>query len=297
MFTQIRNFFRNLKPKEQMQYELTEYTNNLAEMLQSMFEYSGIFKNAIYNKFIEQYLLAFGKCAIFKNENDKLICSYCDFCGGNLNEYGILSDLICTTQNGKQYTFKNWDSNENVVVIFNNNQWSGDLTIDKCASFLAETDTSIKCCIVNSRYSPIVSCKNSKTRNIISKIFEGLTDGQPKSITDGDLMGNKSIDVINVTDVKNSDKLQYLTHFKDDIFRFFLNTFGLSTFGSGKMAQQTEEEINNNSNASFVIPDDMLYWRKLGILELNRKFNLNASVDFSDCWRNEKTRCIHNMNH
>ena len=60
--------------------------------------------------------------------------------------------------------------------------------------------------------------------------------------------------------------------------------YGMNSQGSSKLAQQTVDEVNQDNNASMIIPHDMLRMRQNGVEELNKKFGWNSEVSFSECW-------------
>lgn len=281
--------------KEKFKNELIAIDNEdiLTENVATMFEYPKFDNYLSYYDvpYIELYLLALGKCAIVNDTelNKYWVGTVAN--GGGLDEYGQSQNIYVTSRNGRQLFFENWKENENVVVIYNNIVKSRDLLIERTSEQLTEVEISLKCNLINSRYSPIASCKNAKTRNVLQKIFDSISLGKPHAIVDSDLLSvSKSIDVINVTDVTNSDKIQYLAHYKDDLTRWFYSNYGMSTYGSGKMAQQTTDEINNQSNASMIIPYDRLYWRKKAVEDLKNKFGWDVDIIFSECWRKELER-------
>ena len=277
-------YYRFSQLKEKVKQEIREMTYNdlILEILSSMFNYMGI---EIEEEFIEGYLLTLGMCAFWKLDG-KLIVTPCNFIG-SIDEYGRGKDLFCVTENGKSETFTNWINNPNVVVMFNNKHHTPDANIQRFASILADTDKSIVNNILNSRYSPIVRAHTEEEKMAYEKAIDNNKDGKPMVVMSANLFteDDKEEKVVNITDVRNSDKIQYLTKLHDDITRWFYSLYGMSTNGAGKLAQQTTEEINNGNCASFILPYDMLRERKRGISEINRKFGLKANVDFSETWR------------
>ena len=51
------------------------------------------------------------------------------------------------------------------------------------------------------------------------------------------------------------------------------------------MAQQTVDEVNQDNNASMIIPHDMLRMRQQGAEEMKKKFGWNVEYSFSECWQ------------
>ena len=51
------------------------------------------------------------------------------------------------------------------------------------------------------------------------------------------------------------------------------------------MAQQTTDEVNQDNNASMIIPHDMLRMRQKCLEnQVNKKFGWDMEVSFSECW-------------
>ena len=54
---------------------------------------------------------------------------------------------------------------------------------------------------------------------------------------------------------------------------------------TGKMAQQTVEEIQGYDSFSMIIPSNRLEERQRGITEFNRVFSENVTVEYNDAWQ------------
>lgn len=60
--------------------------------------------------------------------------------------------------------------------------------------------------------------------------------------------------------------------------------YGHAMQTSGKMAQQTTEELQGYNSFSMIIPSNRLEERKKGIDEFNRIFNENVTITYSEAW-------------
>lgn len=254
----------------------------------SMFEYTKLSKE--FTTALETYLLLLGQCAVWLYD-DNLICTPCTRIG-NINVYGKGKDLNCTTRNGINKVFYDFENSADVVYIRNNSTATPDNNIDWYATALAEIDKSIMHNVINSRYSPIVKARTDKERAVIETALEQNNgNGKPQVVLVGmeNLFesNNETSTVLNITDVANSDKIQYLSHAHDDIIRRLCNTYGMDIKGTGKMAQQSVAEINNGDNSQLIIPEDRLNCRRLAVEEINSKFGRNITVNYSKCWKRE----------
>ena len=138
--------------------------------------------------------------------------------------------------------------------------------------------------------SPIVVAKDNSTKNQLAEIIKQNHDGHTEVITSPNILNEEgdNITVVNITDVNASDKIQYLLHAKDDLTREFLNLYGLHITGTGKMAQQSVEEITGSNNAALVIPYEMMKARNDTLQRFNAITGLNVVCQFSKSWEREE---------
>jgi hypothetical protein len=138
--------------------------------------------------------------------------------------------------------------------------------------------------------SPIVVAKDNNTKNQLAEIIKQNHDGHTEVITSPNILNEEgdNITVVNITDVNASDKIQYLLHAKDDLTREFLNLYGLHITGTGKMAQQSVEEITGSNNAALVIPYEMMKARNDTLQRFNAITGLNVVCQFSESWQREE---------
>ena len=79
-----------------------------------------------------------------------------------------------------------------------------------------------------------------------------------------------------------------MLHAKDDLTREFLNLYGLHITGTGKMAQQSVEEITGSNNAALVIPYEMMKARNDTLQRFNAITGLNVVCQLSESWQREE---------
>lgn len=257
--------------------------------LVSMFDYYSN-EEASYNEFfenLEEFLCKDGVCGIFEVDK-KVVCSKINF-AGKLNEYGKALDCICITKNGKEYSFTDWRNNKDIVVAFNNKNHVTDKKAEVTAELLTEIEVSMKSGTIGTRFNKIISVANQVEAEKVRKAIELNQIGLPQVVTSETdikkvLKEQDSSTIYDLTSIKDSDKMQYLSKLKDDVLRQFYNIYGLNIQGSSKMAQQTVSEIENGAESSFIIPLSKYYERKKFIEEINKKFNKNFEVKFSKVW-------------
>lgn len=265
------------------------YKGLLTEALSFMFEREGLPKELEQN-FIEPLLLEFGICAIWKSKSGEYVASFCGL-GGEPYADGMGSLAICSTLNGEVKEFKNWKTNNDVCVMFNNITKTNDLVLEQTASMLSEIDTSIKLQLKHSRLYPIPIVRDAKERQAILEILKKIDSGEQDAMVSENLLDDvfgkegRGVYTVDMTRPEMADHIQYLTHAKDDVWRFWWQLYGMNSQGTSKMAQQSVEEVSNNDCASLIVPLERLKQRKLDTKILNEKFGWNVTVDFSEAWR------------
>lgn len=293
-------FYSKLKEKIQKCYRLKNYDHILLSTLASQIAYKGYDENVSTN-LLEIYKLTEGQAAIWHIKasdflniiEDQFVAAHVTFTGEPLPD-GMGKDCIVYDNAGHTKELKNWKENEDVVVIFNNNIFSPDLSIGYFADMLNETDTSMITLIKDSKHSQIPVVRDEKQKialeNVIKDLGEGkhtafVLDSILPSITGED---TKTVQTLDITDPSLADKIQYLAKCRDDIFRWFYSLNGMNSQGSSKMAQQTTDEVNQDSAASMIIPVIRLKAAKDGNEQCKSKFGWNCEVSLSECWMNRQ---------
>ena len=287
-------FFSELKAKEKSALTEWSFQNFLASYVVGMFKYEGVPVDIYGLRLLDMHLLIEGKSAIFFSEKfNKWISGKVSFSGTYLNEYGILKDCICFDKAGNEYKFENWAENEKCFVFFNDRSHNPDINIIRYADLMSKIDISLNANIVNSRMSPIVIAKDNNASNQIKEILKRNHDGATEVITSPSILNDgEELTVLNITDVNASDKIQYLSHAHDDLLRRFLNIYGLHISGTGKMAQQSIEEINGTNNVALVIPLEMKYSRQDTLDRMSSVLGIECYVAFNEAWEREEKEAI-----
>lgn len=283
--------FSDLKPKQKSFLTEISYQNVLAEYVLGMLEYPNMPVEIEYVRYLDFLLLRYGQAALFKSSYwGRWVIGDVVFVGVDLNEYGILPDAIVHDRAGHEQKFTDWQNSQECFVFFNNRNHTPDINIPRYADLLSKIDISLNANIVNSRMSPIVVARDQNVANQIKAILEQNHDGHTETVTSsGNILNDQDeLTIVNITDVNASDKIQYLLHAKDDLTREFLNIYGLHITGTGKMAQQSIEEITGSNNAALVIPYEMMKARNDTLNRFNAITGLNVVCQFSESWQREE---------
>lgn len=285
--------FSQLNLKTQKEIVNFSYQDKFANFLISMFEYFGEqFDTGEWEKDIfETILLKNGMIAIWKL-NNKIIFSECNRIG-NIDFDGLGKDLFCVTRNGISKTFDNFKKSKDVVVIYNNDSHTYDFNIDRFADLMTESWISLKAGILGTRYNDIILVESEKDKIELEKAMNLSNSGKPillKSNTKNIFEDSKECEHIQLSDIKNSDKLQYIANTISFIEREFYNMYGMTTQGADKMAQQSVAEINNGAWSSWVEVLSRLHERIKGFEKCNEIFGTDFSCALSETWENEYNR-------
>ena len=277
----------------------------LINYMAPMFKYEEL-PDSIPEEFIERFHILNGDIAVWKLDDpnafrykDELIVSCCGY-ADKPDAYGIGARVIASTLSG--YVKEDLKEGESCVVIHNNSLYTSDMPII-CyfTDMFTEMFTSLKTNIIYSRLKPVFKVSDEKERAAVLEAFTKIKDdSEPIQITSSNVLAEAlaevganptdTIKVLDITDVKNADKLQYIVKCIDDAFRWFFSMIGQAIQGNGKLAQQTVDEVQGTTSMSFILPNDRLKMRRKGWDKANKLFGTNVTVDFSDAWKTESIK-------
>lgn len=253
-------------------------------------------------RYLELFRYTNGHIGIMKHDKYGLVCFPGSF-AGELDAYGRGTEYVGALLNGEPMSGTKAGSGEKLrgkigvdcVVIPNNYLYTNDFPMFySFAKRLAEVDTSLDLNVFYARLAPLIKVADQKTKEAVDGILNNILVGELKSIIqndiESDLEGFKSIEVFNITDVKDVDKLQYLSKYHDDLLRRLYILGGHSMAGTQKMAQQSAYEIGQNDTIAMIYPMERLNCLKDGVERMNKLFGTSATVSFSEAWQVEKEK-------
>lgn len=285
--------YNNLKEKGKKVIDIFSFENRLSNFLCSMFETSGdnLFNQRKWDKCeFELLLLLLGKVAVWKFENE-LVFSTVDFIG-DIDFMGVGKDANCTTLNGHNKIFKDWRTSNEVVIIFNNENHTPDMNVERYANMMGETWTSIRSAVQGTRYSKVFCVANQQEQTEVQTAIDSVKDGKPLIVRSNRLTpsSEQTINSIKLTDFQESDKIQYLSTFMTWIERNFINQYGMASQGADKVAQQNEAEVKNGAFSSWVEVLSRLSERQTGFEKVKEKFGVEIDYVLSEVWQKEYDR-------
>lgn len=242
-------------------------------------------------RYLEIFRYCNGHVGIMKHEKHGIVCFPGTF-AGELDAYGRGKEYVGTLLNGEPMSGK---IGEDCIVIPNNFIYTNDFPMFvSFARRLSEVDTSLDLNVFYARLAPLIKVADQQTKEAVDKILNNILVGELKSIIqndfEADMEGFKSIEVFNITDVKDVDKLQYLSKYHDDLLRRLYILGGHSMAGTQKMAQQSAYEVGQNDTIAMIYPMERLATLKEGVDKVNTLFGTSASVKFSEAWQVEKEK-------
>lgn len=266
----------------------------------TMFAYKNL-PDSIPQEFIERFLVMSDPVIFWKLDDpdayrykNELIVSAGDY-AGRPDAYGLGERVIANTLSG--YVKSDLTPGVDCVVMHNNSIYTSDMpVIAQAVDLLTEALTSFNTNIIYSRLKPVFKATTDKEKSAIETAFNSIKDDSKpivitsKNVIEEELEGSESIKVLEITDVKNADKIQFIVKAIDDLFRWYLTLYGQAIQGNAKLAQQTVDEVQGTTSASFIIPNDKLRMRKKAIDEVNKLFGTEIEVDFSDAWKTESVK-------
>lgn len=183
--------------------------------------------------------------------------------------------------NPRGQTEKAMKIGKEIAVGYNNLVHAPEFDILRFALFLTEVDTSMHVNVLNARLSPIFRASSAQEAKKFDAIRDKIYKGELSSIELHDFTGDYTTEpshVMNLTDVKNVDKIQYLVKLHDDLIRRLCNLHGVTMNTTGKMAQLTEAELNEYSGFSSIYVNQQYDLLCEYIEESNRINGFNMSV-------------------
>ena len=274
------------------------YYNTIENILTTMFTYENL-PESLPVREIEHNLIRYGACLIVRFDDGTYYAGV-PALRGQINNYGFGEQAICTTKNGKKVydSYYNKDGSK-AILIWNNSQYMPDFDIFRYANLFADVDKSINLNVINSRLHPIPIARDSKLKQAIDVIFKNIRKGKKtysvlNDVSFSDIVNNKdnAVPILNLTDVTNADKIQYLSKLHDDLVARLGRLYGQNINSNGKMAQQTIKELSGYDTLSAIIPYDRLACRQKAFDDFGKFIGLeNVKVKFNHAWEHLLDDC------
>lgn len=284
-------FYDNMKAKQQKEFNEAEHWFNLFNVLQAMFEWDGL-PDTIMQEQLEGILISNGTVGIGKLDGE-LWCGYGSYCG---DVRGFLPSEYQFAVQGVGNVQGSWK--DKIAVGWNNATFTPDLLLMKYASILTEIDISEKANLLYTRFIRIPKVKNQKEKAEVMNAIKAIQTGKLDAWVSDNCMDGMDIrevvgspysrekdPFLDLVDVKEVDKLQYLAQYRENIIKRFFQIYGISTQVTQKLAQQNNAEIHANDDVSMTLFMQRYKYRQKLAEDMNQKFGLNVSVKLSEGWQ------------
>lgn len=280
------------------------YFKDKIKQLKRDFSYDDMIKNIVFQmweydekiwrpEIMDFILQDIGVCALIKTEFSDYTPVIVEFTGGKRYPDGVFKNAKCFDALGNVYNFKNWRDNPEILVIFNSATWEGTEVFERISYIMSEVDTSMLTNVIFSRLKPFPIVHDNKEKAKIDTALDDIFTGKLHSIQiDPDIKrliadnsNGEPIPVMNLTDVRNQDKIQYLIHYHDYLISRFYSLIGIGTTDNGKQAQISVDEMNKNDTSSMILPLAWYNARKKSFEVATEKTGIKFNFDFSEIWR------------
>lgn len=271
--------FARLNTDEKDFARTIEYEKYLMSIVCNMIRYDGIEDTNIpeyYPEYVAAYL---GQYGVFPDDDGLVIVP--GAWTGKFDKYGRGTEYKGTTLDGKT-----WHGTVGVdcFVVPNNPMYMPDtLIVSRYAYMLSQIDISLFYNIKYSRLGKFYRVDTDQEKAALKKAIDEMTAGEPvitvgtQKFTYGDVFDNTSppLTPMDLTDVKDSEKIQYLSRAHDDIIGRFMSMYGIDTGNVNKGSQVLQSEIARLSEAAAVPVYERLRCRAQMWDEINKKFGTN----------------------
>ena len=290
------------------EYRLLMYYIELWQVLMSQFEYEGL-PESLPAEWIEGILISNGSVGI--GERDGTL--YCAAGGyiGQINGYlpekyvaqvPAIGQITGDAESPAAYDISG-EPGKTIVVGWNNASHTPDSDLMDTAAALTEGRTSEDLNVIFSRFLRIPIARTSKEKAIFESAIKAVLEGRIEAVTSeikslSEIVNetDEQVQFLDLVDVKEVDKLQYLNQYMDNQLKRFMRRHGCSMNITNKLAQQTNAEMHGADDYSMIYPMQQLHYRELMISDLNRiygeKYGFTASVRFSEILKNNYDKVV-----
>ena len=278
----------------------------LWNVMNAQFSYQGL-PDTLPSEYIEGFLMSWGTVGI--GEIDDALYAGSGGYTGQVNGY-LPTDYECAIQGrgtihgyavGAAANNEPTEGNK-IIVGWNNSLRAPDFDVIDLANVLTETQTSEDINLIFSRLLRIPIARNSKEKEQINSAIKAIIEGKIEAVSsaidslDKVVNGESPMQFLDLVDIKDVDKLQYLNQFFDNKLKHFFQRHGYSYNITAKLAQQTNAEVHGGDDVSLIYPLEQLKYRKIMVENLNRvfgeKYGFTASVEFGEMLKNSYDKVV-----
>lgn len=281
-------FYDKLKDKYKKEFSETAHFLNLFNVLLNMFSWENL-PDTIFQEQLEGILISNGTVGIGEIDGN-LYCGFGSYFG---DVRGFLPEEYQFAVQGLGNVSGKWDKSGTVSVGWNNATFTPDIILAQYSSILTEIDVSERLNVIFARLLKIPKVHDQKEKTAIENSINALLDGKINAFVSNNIQDarlllqdglNRDDNFLDISDVDKIDKLQYLNQYRDNVIKRFFQIYGISTQVTGKLAQQSADEIHSNDDVSLTLFYSRFKYRQKLCDDINSKFGLNVSVSINPAW-------------
>lgn len=271
----LDNFNKKIE-KEEFKFDasIRYWLNTLFEKIVRIFVWENL-PNDMPQREIESRLILNGFCGMVKDGKKGIMVA-----NGGMSGATQYADIFTrftysapTAEGGTKVIGKD-------CVIINNSALRNPLfpLIYRYAFLLSHADISLKCALINARYTDLFSTDDQQTAESVRAVRNKIYNGDYDCIVDSSIIGG----LTNQANTDNtSNTLKQIMEVRTDLLRCFYNDIGIRFVKDKKERMITDEVSDDNQMLLFNIAD-MLHQREKACEEINNVFGLEVSVKLSE---------------
>lgn len=251
------------------------YFNRLRALAIGRYKWNNL-PDDINERYLEEKLVQQGKAIFYQDDVLKKFVALGVSGTGLRSIYGVPVDRIATSANG--YINPNL-TEENSVLIFNNNLYTSDLmTIQMFAKRVADVTRSIDTNILLQKCSALLQGSQEEMQGML-QAFEDVQNHVPYIATSDKVLDSKVNSInLNIPFVANE-----MTITKRAIWNEALTALGITNVDNTKRERLVTDEVNKDMGDVEMVRAIGLDVRKIACEQINKMFpGLNVSVEFRE---------------
>ena len=275
MFLENYGFSKQFEKNEfKIESSMKYWCNMLFEKIARIFVWKGL-PTDIPQREIETRLILNGFCGVVRDGKKGIMIA-----SGGMSGTTQYADIFTrftysapTAQGGTKTIGKD-------CVIINNSALRNPLypLVYRYAFLLAHADISLKCALVNARYTDLFSTDDQQTAESVRAVRNKIYDGDYDCIVDSSIIGALQ-NMANTDSASNT--LKQIMETRTDLLRGFYNDIGIKFIKDKKERMITDEVSDDNQMLLFNIAD-MLHQREKACEDIKNVFGLEVYVKLSD---------------
>lgn len=287
-------FYNHLRGKEITKMLQIRYFTELLQFSTNIFKWT--LPETIRPEFLERFLNCEGLIGIQKKPEGNYMLTIGSTMG-RLDQYGIGTQFEGNTFGDGAEKYGNYirgTIGEDVAICWHNSAHTPNLDIIRTAETLTEYDKSILKAVETCRAQPIFVARDGNVKRAIEDASGKILQGDYVAVLSDNVLaeynGQKGLEIIELTQPKLSEYIQYLNEGMDKCYQRYYQKYGQAQQASSKHTTTLLDELHGSDAVSFVAIEDMLQCRKEFCAMAAAIWGDTFEVELSPIWRREYDR-------